>query len=403
MLTGLMPVVLLAAAAPPEAEFLASSPAKAQPVGRLVTLTPDGVVTLETADGKVAVRDVVSLRRTDLPLPPLPRGPELVTTTGDRIPGRLVGGDAQRLRFLPDGGLVPEMAWAVPYSSAAFVWLTRTPAETPPDPARDSWLGGDRNRDLVRLRNKDVISGTLDGFVADPVALRFTSDTGAARTIALTEVAALAFNPSLARIRKPKGPYAHLVLRNGMRVDITSPIADRETIRGRTLFGQAVEFPLTDLVALSVYQGKAAYLSDLKPKKVEQAGYLGTAWPFASDRTVRGRPLRLNTAAGKETFDKGLGTHPQTTLVYDIAGKYSRFEALVGLDAETGRRGQASVRVLVDGKEQTLPTLQRLTAGQAARVRLDIGGAKELTLVVDFAPTGGAWGDVNWADARVLE
>lgn len=403
MFTSLMTAALLIATAPPDAKFVASSPAKEQPVGRLVALTPEGVATLETADGKVTVNDLVSLRRPDVPRPALPRGPALLTTTGDCIPGRLVGGDAQSLRFFPDGLKDPGLAWTFPFSSTAVVWFTRAPAETPPDPAYESWLGENRKRDLLRLRNGDVVSGTLDGFVADPLAVRFTPDGAAARTVAVTAAAALAFNPSLARVRKPKGAYVHLVLRNGTRLDVTNPAANAETIRGRTLFGQAVEFPLAELVALDVYQGKATYLSDLKPRIVEQTGYLGTAWPLANDRTVHGRPLRLNTAAGEETFDKGLGTHPRTTLTYDLAGKYGRFEALVGLDAETGTRGRAAVRVLADRKERPLPALQKLTPGRAVPVRLEIRGAKELTLIVDFGPTGDAQADVNWAEARLLE
>ena len=61
--------------------------------------------------------------------------------------------------------------------------------------------------------------------------------------------------------------------------------ADAGTLKGRTMFGQAVEIPLAELVSLDVLQGKAAYLADLKPKKVESAGFLGTAWPWQADRT----------------------------------------------------------------------------------------------------------------------
>ena len=150
------------------------------------------------------------------------------------------------------------------------------------------------------------------------------------------------------------------------------------------------------------FRGSATYLSDLKPKKAETTGFLGENWPWAADRTVRGHPLRLLTKDGESTADKGLGTHPKTVLTYDLAGKYTRFEALVGLDAATGNRGRADVRILLDGKEVALPDLKALAAGPAVAVRVDVRGVKELTLVVDFGPTGDVQADVNWGDARLI-
>ena len=82
--------------------------------------------------------------------------------------------------------------------------------------------------------------------------------------------------------------------------------------------------------------------------------------------------------------------------------QYARFEALVGLDAATGKRGRADVRIRIDGKEVDFPALRALTAGPAVPVRLDVRGAKELVLVIDFGPTGGVQADVNWGDARLI-
>src|SRR5205823_698895 len=258
------------------------------------------------------------------------------TTTGDRIPGRLTGGDARVLRFRPAFLADGEPDWAVPLPSVAVVWLTRPPADTPPDPARYPWLADPRRRDLVLLRNGDLAHGTLTGFAPD---IRLKTDAGAVRAFTPTEPAALAFDPSLARTRNPQGPYAHLVLRDGTRLDLAGPTVEGDAVRGKALFGVAVQVPLDEVIALDVYQGKAVYLSDLKPSRAEQAGFLGPAWPWAADRTVRGEPLQVVTPNGAETFDKGLGTHPRTVLSYALGGKYRRFDAVVGLDAASGRGG----------------------------------------------------------------
>jgi hypothetical protein len=223
------------------------------------------------------------------------------------------------------------------------------------------------------------------------------------RRVALKDLAAIGFNPRFVRPRKPKGPYAQLVLSDGTRLAVTEIAVKEDTLVCKAVCGPALEIPFANLVSLDVLQGSAAYLSDLKPKKAETSGFLGDGWAWVPDRTVRGHPLRLLSADGENTFDKGLGTHPMTVLTYDLAGKYTRFEAVVGLDAATGKRGRADVRVRVDGKEVPLPELKALAAGNAIPVKVDVRGAKELVLVIDFGPTGDVQADVNWGGARLVE
>lgn len=393
---GLTLTLVLAA---PPGEFVASGPDVERIAGRIVKIAADGSLELIAGEKSIVVRDAISLRAR-APMPPMPRGPVLLTTTGDRIPLRkgdegLLSGDDQALRIQPT---ISDAAWDVPVAFASLAWLVKPPAETPIDLARYTWLPANRNRDLVRFRNGDTASGTFSGFKEEG-GLRLKPETGDERIIPLDQLSAVAFNPTLARNRKVKGPYARLVLRDGTRLGIAQAVADDTTLKGKTLFGQAVEVPLGELVSLDVMQGKATYLADLKPSKVEQAAFLGTTWSWTANRTVRGEPLRI----GESTFDRGLGTHPRTMLTYDLAGKYKRFDAVVGLDAATGDRGRAAVKILVDGKEQPLPDLMKLTAASAIDVSVTIAGAKELILIVDFGPNGDVQADVNWGDARLVE
>lgn len=401
MLTLALALLPVAAAQPQAQRFVAHTTDPTPLCGRLTALKAGWAVTLAEPDAAVAAGNLVSLRRDGRPLPAWPREPSIVLANGDRIHGAATGGDTRALRFAPwpgDGAHPAE--WSVPLSALAAVWVTPPPADTPPDPAAYPWAGGPRRRDAVLLRNGDVARGTVEGFAADPPAVRIKTADQAATSLPLARVAAVAFDPALARVRKPKGPYARLVTADGSRLSLASATADGTTLKGTTLFRTAIELPLADVVALDVLQGKAVYLSDLKPKKATAEGYNGLAWPWAADRSAKGNPLRL----GGQTFDKGLGTHPRTTLVYDLGGKYRRFEALVGLDPVTGRRGVADVRVLVDGQEARVEGLVGLTAGTPPRtLSVDVTGAKELTLVVDYGPAGDVQADVNWCDARLVE
>ena len=345
--------------------------------------------------------EVYSLRRSARPLPSWPRGPQLVLASRDRIAGSLVGGDGSRVRVRPPGGGEP---WAVPLATLAAMWLAPPPAETPPDPTNYAWRPTGKRGDVVLLTNGDTIDGTVENVSADGTELRLAAERGnSPRLIRTDTVAAVAFDPTLARVRKPKGPSFHVVTADGSRLSASSLTFDGRTLTGTTMFGAKLQFVASEIVAVDVWQGKATYLSDLTPAKAESQGYAGSGWPWAADRSVKGSPLRLAGPDGG-WFDKGIGTHPRTTLAYALGGKYRRFEALVGLDPTTGRRGAAAVRVLVDGRPILLPGLELLTAATLpVAVRADVTGAKELTLVVDFGPSGGVQADVNWADARLVE
>lgn len=395
-MTPLVLALTLAAPAQPPM-FVAVGTGDQTPSGPLAALSLPVGAQLKTLDGDKVVKGLVSLRRTETALPAPPTGPQLITALGDRVPGALGGGDAKTLKFQPNAA---DDAWSVALDGVAAVWITAPPADTPTDPASYAWLKGTPPRDVLLYRNGDAARGAISGFTDKGV--RFAPDGDPAREVLHQDLAAIGFNPRFVRARRPKGPYALLTLTDGTRLHVSEPLLKGPVVLAKVASGPEVELPLSKLVSLQVLGGPATYLSDLQPKKSEVAGFLGDGWPPTSDRSVRGLPLRLDTKDGESAFNKGLGTHPKTTLTYDLAGKFTRFEALVGLDAATGKRGRAAVRILLDGKDVGPVELKALAAGVAVPVRIDLRGAKELTLVTDFGPTGDVQADVNWGDARLI-
>lgn len=362
-------------------------------------------VVTEKAEHSVAGGDLLSLRRSSIPRPSWPTGSQAILTDGTRLAGTLSNGNDRAVTITrPRSGGAAGAAITLPFGTLDVLWLTRPPARTPSDPSKYSWLTTPRKKDVLLLASGDTRVGTLDRFEDSGAVIRFQTDGAKAPApVATAAVVAVAFNPSLARTRPPAGAYAVATVTDGSRIRFLSATSDGEKLTGRLAAGGSLSVPLADVVALDVMQGKAKYLSELRPKAAKVEPFLDTSWPWAADRSVKGHPLRLVTPRGDETFDRGLGTHPKTTLVYDLAGKYRRFEAVVGMDAASGTRGRAVVRVLVDGKEADVPGLKALSSVAVVDVSVDVSKAKELALVVDFGSAGDVRADVNWGDARIVE
>jgi len=85
--------------------------------------------------------------------------------------------------------------------------------------------------------------------------------------------------------------------------------------------------------------GKEVYLSELKPLSFTHGS---ARKEYGVDKSVAGQPLRI----GSKAFDRGIGTHALGEMVFTLDGKYEKFQAWVGVDAETEKAG--SVEFVVD-------------------------------------------------------
>jgi hypothetical protein len=350
------------------------------------------------AGGKPALvpgKDLISIRRAGQILPAWPVDEHLIFTNGDRLSGTAAELRAERLRFQAALG---KADLVVPLAALSVIWLGFPDGMADREAVLRPWQSGRRTRDVVLLRNRDQVEGTLSNLDAQTVRLRGL-DRKEIR-LERSKVAAIILSNDLSRSLRPRGPYARVMLSNGSRISLASGKSEGAQLVGKTLFGGAVTVPLDQIIALDIYQGRAIYLSDLKPRKYEFVPYLDISWPYQQDRSVAGNPLKLVTGV----FDKGLGLHSQARLTYDLGGGYQWFDATVGLDDATGRLGSAGIQVLVDGKPQDLGTTEDLTYAAPLRyIHLKIAGARELTLMVTFGRQGDVQDHVDWVDARVIK
>lgn len=116
-----------------------------------------------------------------------------------------------------------------------------------------------------------------------------------------------------------------------------------------------------------------------------------------ADRSVGGRPLSI----GGRRFERGIGTHANSTLTLDLKRGAERLTAMVGVDDEV-KKSTATVEFQVFGDGALLWKSGVLKAGQTAqRVDLPLKGVGTLRLVVLDAGDGIDSDHADWAEARL--
>jgi NPCBM/NEW2 domain-containing protein len=150
-----------------------------------------------------------------------------------------------------------------------------------------------------------------------------------------------------------------------------------------------------------------AFLSDWEP------AFLRETWrnlwrSLGRDRSADGRPL---TVAGK-TYAKGLGSHTEWDVHYDLGGAFSRFGALVGVDDEVvaqikpgtdGTSKPVGVVFEVWGDGKALWKSEPVRSGQApVPVDVDVTGVKMLALKTLNGPDHQGLGHGDWLEAKLV-
>ena len=253
--------------------------------------------------------------------------------------------------------------------------------------------------DRVLLDNGDELSGTITA--VEDATVRLTSDAGPV-DLAVDKLSAVLFNPILVDKPKPAGLRVMVGLVDGGRVSAALIVSEQKAARIKLVGGGELVVPMTAIVALQTFGGRAVYLSDLQPSSYRHIPFLQLTWPYMTDGSVRGS--RLRTAGGLTV--KGLGMHSPSRITFDLDDVYRRFETLVAIDAEAGQRGSVVCRVFVDdgsGKWHERATTEVVRGGaDPVPLSVDLAGAKRISLLVDYADHGDELDHVDWLNARLI-
>ncbi|UDQ99483.1 NPCBM/NEW2 domain-containing protein [Lentisphaerota bacterium WC36G] len=150
----------------------------------------------------------------------------------------------------------------------------------------------------------------------------------------------------------------------------------------------------------TIQGGQIVYLSDLKVKEAYNNSY--DHGPIGIDQTVGGggaydgKTLRMDP----RTYEKGLGVHAPSQMIFQINGDYDRFRADIGVDEESDVNGKVSFRVYGDNEiiynsgpmEPWTPTKV---------IDVNVCGVRELRLRVRTEGSD-RWDHADWANAHLV-
>ena len=166
------------------------------------------------------------------------------------------------------------------------------------------------------------------------------------------------------------------------------------------------EAPVTiawkDVSLISLSSDRVQWLSDLEPSDVEQTSLATVDFGWQRDASVEGNRLRLYWPGAGETVEyvKGIGTHSASRIEFINEGDFDRFAAIVGIDAETGGKGDCIVSVWADGIK--LWESEIVASRDPIPVNVNIAGMKNIVLVVRNGRHLDLGDHVDWVEARFL-
>jgi hypothetical protein len=135
-------------------------------------------------------------------------------------------------------------------------------------------------------------------------------------------------------------------------------------------------------------------LSELEPVRAT-AGWRNVQ----TNRAVSGRPLSI----GGKRYDRGIGTHANSDIEYDLKGLYDTFSAHVGVDdGSREERGSVEFLIIGDGKELWRSGGLKKSDGSMP-VSVSLSGVHRLVLRVTDAGDGNTQDHADWVDAKITK
>lgn len=163
----------------------------------------------------------------------------------------------------------------------------------------------------------------------------------------------------------------------------------------KSLFGKNVSYVTVSMnnATTTMASVSSIYLSDLNWMAGSTIGYS----TIKKDKSVDGNILTLNGT----TYEKGIGTHANSTIIYNLSGKYSKFTASVGIDDEVSSNGTVCFKVLGDNDRELFSSGPMNGSSPTQYININIKDVNQLKLVVTDCGDGITNDHADWANAKL--
>jgi len=375
----------LLGAVPAEVETISSERLS----GELVEFNDQGLTLKIGNETRVLpAAQVLEIRRA-VPQIPLPPGPRIELVDGTRLSGKELTIARDRATLTLPSGV------SVPLTANRFASIRLGESSPTLDDAWKSLLQRERKNDLLVVRKDDVLDFVpgVAGSLGEKVV--FLVD-GEELPIAREKVYGIIYRQ---RNTPPAKVVCQVSLATGDLLQATAVSLAGGECQVRLAGNVELKFPVDEVAGLDFSAGRVKYLSQLEPREKKLVPLFDLARDVERDRSALGSPLAL----GGQTYTRGLGLFPQTRLRYRVAGEYSRFRALAGIDDAAPRlKTTALLRISGDGRALFEG---EFAPGEAPRpIDLDLTGVREFEILVDFGSDQLNIGDfLDLADAKLTK
>ncbi len=248
--------------------------------------------------------------------------------------------------------------------------------------------------DRIRLANGDVAEGIIEQTTPEGLVIQAT-DGGESRTLEWNVIESVDFaNPQTA---PPEVSAALLRLIDGSclraaRID-WKPDGVVAVLPG----DQTLRVPAASLRSIELPGKRRVWLSELDPIAFEHLPKLGPTFELGRDTACDGRPLR----ADGRPYDRGLGLHSACRVEWKLDRRFKRLVAAVAIDDSAGPLADATLRILLDGRE--VARFDHLRHRQRPRrIGLDLSNADSLLFEVDYGENADVQDRVDLLDAALI-
>lgn len=254
-----------------------------------------------------------------------------------------------------------------------------------------------RTEDVLTLANGDSLRGIVSDLTASDITIQPTG--GESTTVSLASIVSADF------ASPPGANSASANLHRAFRVTIadgTVLTSDRVNLQQRDLRvrlpdGTDRPVPLSSVTGIEQINGPLIWLSSITPiESVQIPSFSQRPIPAQMDRTVQGDPIRFND----REFTHGIGVHSYARLVFPIDPSCKAFRTQYAID---GDEPWADVTVRIKLDDRVAYEKANVTSNVLSDVvKLDLHGAKRLTLEVDYGENYDVQDRLNWIEPSLL-